>query len=388
MTKFLIKLFVKNKGEVNNPEVRKQYATLASVTGIILNILLFAGKLLIGIISVSVAIIADAFNNIFDASSSIVTLLGFRISNKHADKKHPLGHGRSEYIAAFIVDMLIIFVGIELFKSSIDKILNPTPLSAGTLTFVILGIAILIKLWLSFFYHKIAKTINSNAIHAASLDSISDTIATTIVLISAIISKYSGILIDGYTGILVACFILFTGVKASKETIEILLGSSPDPDFVNKIYEFVKRYPEVVGIHDVMVHDYGPGRQIVSFHAEIPSDTDFCYAHDIVDCIERDMNKELACIVTIHLDPIVVNDEQVNKMRKLAEDSAKEVDPAFTIHDFRMTSGGKHINLIFDLCIPTDSKLEDQEAARLVSEKISEKNPDCFAVIKAEHPFV
>lgn len=388
MTSLLIRLFVKDRDNVSDPKVRNNYAMLSSITGIILNILLFAAKLTLGLITFSVAVIADAFNNISDASSSVVTLVGFRLSGKHADKEHPMGHGRIEYISAFIVDMLIVVVGFELLMSSIDKIITPELPQITDALLIMLGAAILVKLWLFFYYGKIAKKINSAAIRAASFDSISDTVATTLVLVSALISRYANVAIDGWAGIIVAAFILFTGFRAAKETIELLLGSKPDPEFVKSIYEFVKNYPQVVGIHDVMVHDYGPGRLIVSFHAEVPSDSNFCYAHDVVDCIERDMHDKFGCIVTIHIDPIDVNDERVTAMRKLAEECAREVDPAFSIHDFRMTYGGKHYNMIFDLSIPTDSKLEDEEAARLVEEKIKEKNPDCFAVIKAEHPFV
>lgn len=388
MTSLLIRLFVKDRDNVGDPTVRNRYALLASITGIVLNILLFASKLTLGLITFSVAVVADAFNNMSDASSSVVTLVGFRMSGKHADKKHPMGHGRLEYISAFIVDMLIIVVGFELFMSSIDKIITPELPDVSNALLILLGVAILVKLWLFFYYGKIAKKINSAAIRAASFDSISDTIATTLVLVSALISRYAHIAIDGWAGIIVAAFILFTGFKAAKETIELLLGSTPDPEFVKKIYEFVKNYPQVIGIHDVMVHDYGPGRLIVSFHAEVPSGSNFCYAHDVVDCIERDMHDQFGCIVTIHIDPIDVNDERVNEMRKLAEETAKEVDESFTIHDFRMTYGGKHYNMIFDLSIPTDSKYDDEEAAKLVAERIKEKNPDCFAVIKAEHPFV
>lgn len=388
MTSLLIKLFVKDGKNLTDPNVRKRYATLASVTGIILNILLFAGKLTVGILALSVAVIADAFNNISDASSSVVTLIGFRMSGKHADKDHPLGHGRLEYVSAFIVDMLIIFVGIELFKTSVEKIISPEIPAVSLATFILLGAAILVKLWLFFFYRKIGKLINSASLRAAAFDNISDTVATTLVLVSAIVSKYAGVAIDGWAGILVACFILFTGVKAAKETIDLLLGHSPDKQFIESIYEFVKKYPEVIGIHDVMVHDYGPGRQIISFHAEVPADSNFCYAHDVVDCIEREMQREFGCIVTIHLDPIVVNDKKVDDMRRLAEEAAKEINPAFTIHDFRMTYGGKHINMIFDLCMPTDCKLTAEQAQKAVAEKISEKVPDCYAVIKAEYSFV
>ena len=388
MTDLLIKLFVKNKDDVQNQQVRSNYATLSGVTGIIANFLLFVGKLTIGILSASVSIVADAFNNIGDAGSSVVTLVGYRLSGKHADKEHPLGHGRLEYITAFIVDFLIIFVGVELFKTSVEKIIEPGDTAIGTVTLVFLGVAILVKLWLFFFYRKIAKRINSQAIKGASFDSVSDVVATTLVLVSALLSKFAGVNIDGYAGILVAAFIFYTGVKAAKETIDVLLGGAPDKEILKKISEFVRRYPEVIGIHDVMVHDYGPGRQIVSFHAEVSAKSDFSYVHDVIDNIERDFQKEYGYLVTIHLDPIVVDDEKVSEMYDFVKATVKEVDENFTIHDFRMTYGGNHINLIFDLLIPVDSKFGDEEAADVVEKKIRSLRPECNCVIKAEHPYV
>lgn len=388
MTNLLIRLFVKNKDDVQNPAVRNNYAMLSSTTGIVLNILLFVGKLVIGILSASVAIIADAFNNIGDAGSSVVTMIGFRFSGKHADKEHPMGHGRFEYISAFIVDFLIIFVGIELFKSSIEKIITPEATAIGTVTLVFLGVAIAVKGWLFFFYRKIAKRINSSAIRAASFDSISDVIATTLVFVSALLSRFAGLNIDGYAGILVAAFIFYTGVKAAKETIDLLLGGSPDKEILRKISDFVKDYPEVIGIHDVMVHDYGPGRQIISFHAEVSAKSDFSYVHDVIDNIERDFQKKYGYIVTIHLDPIVVDDEKVNEMYDFVKAAVKEVDETFSVHDFRMTYGGNHINLIFDLSIPVDSKTNDEDAAKAVEVKIRSVRPECNCVIKAEHPYV
>ena len=388
MTNFLIKIFIgKNKDE-NDPAVRAKYASLAGFTGILLNILLFAGKLTLGILAASVAMIADAFNNISDAGSAVVTLIGFRLASKHVDKEHPLGHGRLEYVSAFIVDMIIILVGFELFKSSLDKILNPALPAIGNATLIILGCAILVKVWLFFFYRKIGSKIRSTAIKAAASDSLTDCIATTLVLASAVIARVWGVAIDGWAGILVACFIFYTGVKAAKETIDLLLGSPPDKEFIQDIYEFVKAYPRVVGIHDVMVHDYGPGRQIVSFHAEVPSDSDINIAHEEVDRLERDMHEKFGCIVTVHLDPIVVGDETVNELRCLAESCAREVNEAFTIHDFRMTKGEKDINLIFDLVLPVDCEICEAEAEKSVAKAIREKNPDCNCVIKAEHPFV
>ena len=388
MTKFLIKLFVKNNADVTDPAVRGRYASLAAFTGIVLNLLLFAGKLTAGLLAASVAVVADAFNNMSDAGSAVVTLIGFRLALKPVDKGHPLGHGRLEYIAGFIVDLLIILVGAELFKSSFEKILSPSLPSVSVLTYALLSAAILIKLWLFFFYRKIGKLIDSSAIRASAFDSLSDTAATALVLISALVSKFAGLAIDGWAGILVASFILFTGFKAAKETIDLLLGTPPKPEFIEEIRNFVKGYPEVAGIHDLIVHDYGPGRKFISFHAEVPADSDINYAHDVIDCVERDMNEKFGCIVTIHLDPIEMNDARVQEMKKLAEESAAEIDPAFTIHDFRMTSGGKHVNMIFDLQVPSDSKMPTEEAAKRVAERISEKNPDCYAVIKAEHPFI
>ena len=278
MTNLLIKLCVGKDKDPANPTVRSKYAALAGFTGILLNVLLFAGKLTLGLLSASVAIIADAFNNISDAGSAIVTLIGFRLANKPVDKEHPLGHGRLEYVSGFIVDMLIILVGFELFKSSLDKILNPALPNVGNVTLVLLGVAILVKVWLFFFYSKIGKTIRSSSIKAAATDSLTDCIATTLVLVSALVARFWNIAIDGWAGILVAAFILYAGVKAAKETIDLLLGSPPEPEFIQSIYEFTRNYPRIVGIHDVMVHDYGPGRQIVSFHAEVSADSAFSAA--------------------------------------------------------------------------------------------------------------
>ena len=388
MIQFLIRLFIGKNKDFTQPAVRSKCASLAGFTGILLNVLLFCGKLTMGILSASVAIIADAFNNISDAGSSIVTLIGFRLASKPVDKHHPQGHGRLEYIAGFIVDMLIILVGFELLKTSIDKIINPVLPNVGNATLIILGASILVKVWLFFFYRNIGNKIRSSAIKAAATDSLCDCIATTLVLISALIARFSGVAIDGWAGILVALFIGYSGIRAAKETIDLLLGSPPDPAFIKNIYEFTKDYPRIVGIHDVMVHDYGPGRQIVSFHAEVPSDSDINVAHEEVDKMERDMHQKFGCIVTVHLDPIVVNDPLVNELRELADGAAKRVNRDFSIHDFRMTKGETQINLIFDLLLPVDCKMQPSEAAEAVTENIKELNPDCNCVINAEHPFV
>ena len=391
MTNLLIKLFVKNRDDLKNERVRGAHATLASATGIILNLLLFAGKLIMGLITASISVLADALNNLSDAGSSIVTMIGFRLAAKPVDKEHPLGHGRFEYITGFIVDAVIILVGAELLIGSVERIFTPTTPTTGTATLIILGVSILVKLWLFFFYRKIGKRIDSAALKATSLDSISDCCSTTVVLCAALAAKFGwfgDFPLDGVAGILVACMILFAGCKSAKEIIDLLLGSPPSPEFIQEIYDFTAGYPQVVGIHDVMVHDYGPGRKIVSFHAEVPSDCNINYAHEVIDGLEQDMYDRFQCIVTIHLDPIAVGDEQVNAMRSFAEECAKAVDSSFSIHDFRMTQGETYTNLIFDLVVPTDSRLTVVDAVKAVSQEIKNRNKNCFAVIRGEHPYV
>lgn len=387
MTNFLIKVFVKDKN-VKDPKVRTKYGTLSSLTGIVVNFILSITKVVIGIISNSMSIISDGLNNITDAGSSVITMIGFKMSQKKVDDDHPWGHGRMEYIAAFIVDMLIVLVGIELFKSSIDKIINPVMPDISTITITILVIAIIAKLWLFFFYNKIAKTINSEAIKGNAYDSISDVISTFVVLLSAIVAKFANVSIDGYVSILVSIFILYTGFKALKETVDILLGSKPDPELVKGIEEFTKKYDMIVGIHDMMIHDYGPGRKIVSFHAEVPANSDICMAHDIIDQMEQDIYDEFNCITTIHMDPIEVDDEEINKMREITEKIVKEINENYSIHDFRMTNGGGRINLIFDLVIPRGEKVDSDKLKAQVQQKIHSENPKYYAVPKVECSYV
>lgn len=391
MTDLLVGIFIKNKDDIHNPRVRSLYAQLAGLVGILLNIILFTAKLILGILSASVAIIADAFNNISDAGASVISLIGFRLSSKPVDKEHPMGHGRLEYISAFIVDMLIILVGFELFTSSVDKIVNPTSTLIGIPVLILLGVAVLVKFWLFLFYRKIANKINASGIKASGADSLADCVATLFVLLTSLFSYlgiFQNIPLDAIAGIFVAVFIAYTGFRAAKETMDLLLGATPDPEFVKEIEEFYKSYPEIIGIHDLMIHDYGPGRKFISFHAEIPSDSNINHAHEIVDQVERDMFEKFNSIVTIHLDPISVNDIEVDEMRTFTEKCVKTVDERFSIHDFRMTKGETYTNLIFDLLVPTDSKLSCEEAQHLVAERIKTENPDCFAVIQAEHPYV
>ena len=279
-------------------------------------------------------------------------------------------------------------VGVELLQNSVDKIIHPVMPTVNGVVIFLLVVAILVKLWLFVFYSKIAKKIDSSAIKATAYDSISDCVSTFVVLFSSVISLIFGITIDGYVSILVAIFILITGVKALKETIDILLGSKPDKEFIDQINEFVKKYPMIAGIHDIMVHDYGPGRKIVSFHAEVPADANICEAHDIIDELEQDMLKEFKCITTIHMDPIVVNDAKINEAKASVEKIVKEINENYSIHDFRMTDGGKRINLIFDLVIPRDDKIDKENLKREIIEKIKKINTKYYVVFTIEHLFV
>ena len=388
MTNFLIKIFVKDKDNVENQEVREKYAMLSSITGIIVNILLSIFKIIIGVIANSMSIISDGLNNVSDAGSSIVTMIGFKMSQKKVDADHPWGHGRMEYITALFVDILIILVGFELLQSSIEKIINPEVPSISNITIILLVVAILAKLWLFIFYRKIAKKINSAAIKGTAYDSISDSVSTLAVLISAFVARFAGITIDGYVSLLVSIFILITGFKAIKEIIDILLGQKPDPEFVKEIEKFTKQYKEINGIHDIMVHDYGPGRKIVSFHAEVPANANILKAHDVIDQMEQDIFAKFGCITTIHMDPIVVDDEEINNMRKETEEIVKNINEKFSIHDFRMTDGGERINLIFDLVIPAGEKIDVEQLVSDVRKEIHNRNEKYYAVIKVEHSYV
>ena len=387
MTNLLIKLFIKDN-DVSNLGTRGKYGMLSSATGIVVNILLSIVKLVIGIIANSISIISDALNNITDVGSSVVTMIGFKISQKKIDKDHPWGHGRMEYITAFIVDIIILMVGFELLKSSIDKIIHPELPAVNNVTIIILVIAVLTKLWLILFYKKIAKMIDSNAIKGNAYDSISDSISTLVVLISAVVAKLCGVSIDGYASLIVSVFILFTGYKAIKETVDLLLGMKPDPEFIKDIEDEAKKYEMISGIHDIMVHDYGPGRKIVSFHAEVPADGDICKVHDIIDQMEQDLFEKFNCITTIHMDPIVVDNKEINDMRDFTEKIVKELNSEFSIHDFRMTDGGKRVNLIFDLVVPRDKEYDKEEIIKNVQQKIHEKDKKYFAVIKVETSYI
>ena len=388
MIKLLTKLFIKDHENVTNAAVRRAYGTMCSLYGIFLNLLLFAGKYFAGVISGSVAITADAFNNLSDAGSSIITLLGFAIAGKKPDPDHPFGHGRAEYLAGLVLSAVIILMGFELVKSSFEKILHPEPISSGLLPAIILVCSILVKFYMCLYNRSVGKKINSAAMQATATDSLSDSIATTVVLLSMGVSYFFHVNIDGYAGLLVAVFILYAGFNAAKDTVSPLLGQAPDPEFVQQVADIVTAHPEVVGIHDLVVHDYGPGRVMVSLHAEVRGDGNIFDLHDAIDTAETELKEQLGCIATIHMDPIEADNTEVSQMRAAVAETLKELDDVISIHDFRMVPGPTHTNLIFDAVVPADYPKSDEELAANIRQQIHQAWPDRYAVVTIDHSYI
>lgn len=388
MIKLLTKLFIKDHENVTNAAVRRAYGTMCSLYGIFLNLLLFAGKYFAGVISGSVAITADAFNNLSDAGSSIITLLGFAIAGKKPDPDHPFGHGRAEYLAGLVLSAVIILMGFELVKSSFEKILHPEPISSGLLPAIILVCSILVKFYMCLYNRSVGKKINSAAMQATATDSLSDSVATTVVLLSMGVSYFFHVNIDGYAGLLVAVFILYAGFNAAKDTVSPLLGQAPDPEFVQQVADIVTAHPEVVGIHDLVVHDYGPGRVMVSLHAEVRGDGNIFDLHDAIDTAETELKEQLGCIATIHMDPIEADNTEVSQMRAAVAETLKELDDVISIHDFRMVPGPTHTNLIFDAVVPASYEKSDEELAASIRQQIHQTWPDRYAVVSIDHSYI
>lgn len=387
MVTLLTKLFIKNN-DLKDPKVRTRYGTICGALGICLNIFLFVFKYFAGVLSGSIAITADAFNNLSDAGSSIVTLIGFKMADKKPDLEHPFGHGRIEYISGFIVSIVIILMGLELFKSSVSKITNPENIDSSIVIILILVISILVKIYMYLYNKKISKKIDSAAMKATALDSLSDSVATLVVLISIFIYKLTGLNIDGISGILVSIFILFSGYNAAKETISPLLGNKPDKEFIDEIIKIVMSHKEITGVHDLIVHDYGPGRVIVSLHAEVPGNSDIFEIHDCIDRIENELNEKLKCESVIHMDPIALDDKKVVFMRKEVAKIVKSFNNRLSIHDFRMVEGTTHNNLIFDVVVPLDLKLDYDYIKNEIEKLVKAKWHDCYAVIKVEKSYI
>ena len=387
MIKLLAKIFIKDSQNTADSKVRVAYGYLCGAVGIALNILLFAGKIIAGTISGSVAVTADAFNNLSDAGSSIISLIGFRLASQKPDPHHPFGHGRFEYIASLIISIIIVLMGFELGKSSFEKIVAPQAVEYSAVTFAVLGASVLVKLYMFFYNNSVGKKIDSATMRATAMDSISDAVSTGAVLISAVIAMFTNLALDGWMGLVVAAFIMVTGFKSAKETIDSLLGTPPSPEFVKQIEDMALQYDDIIGVHDMIVHNYGPGRTFVSLHAEVPSDGDIVAIHDTVDNAEREIAKELGCLVTIHMDPVDVHDVHTAQLREKVSEIIKQINPDITFHDFRVVSGPTHTNLIFDIVSPMDCGLSDQELADTIADKIHQCNESYFAVINVDKDF-
>ncbi len=388
MIEFLARVFIRHRDTLSPSALRQAYGQLCGAVGIGLNLLLFAGKLFAGTISGSIAITADAFNNLSDAGSSVVTLLGFRLAGRKPDPEHPFGHGRMEYISGLAVAGLILLMGVELGKSSLKKILSPEEIVSSPLVLAILAVSVAVKLYMFYYNRSIGRKIKSAAMSATATDSLSDAVSTTAVLIATLVGQFTGLNIDGWVGLLVALFILFSAYKAAKETLSPLLGQTPDPEFVDRIEQIVLSYPEVLNIHDLIVHDYGPGRVMISLHAEVSADGDLLQLHDVIDNAEHRLKKELGCMAVIHMDPIITNDAHTDALRMAVAEKVKSIDPRLTIHDFRTVPGSTHTNLIFDVVVPYDVKLTADEVRRRIGALVKELDENYFAVVQVDNSYV
>ena len=384
----LVRLFIKDCDNVTDPAVRERYGILSGAVGIALNLLLSAGKLFAGLMTGSISITADAFNNLSDAGSSVVTLVGFKLAGQKADDGHPFGHGRMEYLAGLLVSLMILLVGVELGRSSIGKILRPEAVDFSLVSTGILAASILVKLWMGQFNRGLGRKIGSAAMAATAADSLSDAVATAAVLAGTLVNRFAHVNIDGWVGLAVAVFILRSGWGAAKDTINPLLGESPDPELVKQLRDLVLSHPQVVGMHDLIIHDYGPGRRLCSFHAEVPQDADILDAHDAIDHIEREIQEKFGIETTVHMDPIATADEKVNQLRRQVADLARVVEPEMTIHDFRVVRGPTHTNVIFDAVVPHKCRLTDEEVLQRLRRAVSALDPTYQAVIQIDRAYV
>ena len=388
MTAFLIRLLLPPGADPGDPQVRQRCGSVSGGVGIALNALLFLGKLLSGLATGSIAVVADAFNNLSDAASSVITLVGFRLAGQDADQEHPFGHGRMEYLTGLVVALAILLMGVEIGKSSLEKIFSPEVTTFSWMAVVILFLSILVKLWMFFFNRTLGRRIGSAAMEATAADSLSDSVSTGVVLLSTLISHFLHVQVDGFAGLLVAVFILKTGWDSARETLDPLLGKAPEPDVVKAIEDVILSHRQVVGIHDLVIHDYGPGRRMMSVHAEVAADADILEVHDVIDHIERELGRKFNIEAVIHMDPIQIGNPTVDRLRELTAKLAAEIDPSITIHDFRITAGPLHTNLIFDVVVPYDVKLSDEEVINRLKEKLRQQDETYTAVIQVDHSYV
>ena len=388
MITLLSKIFIKNHDDVTNPDVRKAYGMLCSLTGIFLNVLLFAGKYIAGTLAGSIAVTADAFNNLSDAGSSVITLLGFRMASKKPDPDHPFGHGRIEYLSGLAVSLIIIVVGVQLGLESIDKIRSPEEIDDSLLPMLILVASICVKGYMFFYNRAVSRKINSPGMSATATDSLSDCIATLVVLISMLVARFTGVNIDGWSGAVVAVFIIYSGFSAARDTLSPLLGSAPDPELVKRIVDIVMAHPEVLNVHDLVVHDYGPGRLMVSLHAEVPGDGDIYELHDAIDTAEYELQRELGCSAVIHMDPVSTDDSKTGRMRDELSEAVDGLGYGITIHDFRIVDGPTHTNVIFDAVLPNDTPLTEDEAKKTLETLVNSLWENTHPKVHIDRPFV
>ena len=387
MISLLARFFCKSDGK-SPAQLRTAYGILCGAVGIGLNLLLFLGKFFAGTLSGSVAITADAFNNLSDAGSSVVTLLGFRIAAKAPDPGHPFGHGRAEYLSGLAVSMLILLMGVELAKESLNKILHPALVEFSWLVIGILAVSICVKLYMAMYNRSLGKKLSAPALLAAAADSLGDCMSTSAVLVATLIGHYFQLPVDGWVGILVALFIFKGGIDAAKDTIDPLLGKPPTPEFVKEIEDLVMAHKEISGIHDLVVHDYGPGRVMISLHAEVPATGSVMTIHDAIDNIEQELHRKLGCEAVIHMDPIATDDSTTVVLRNKITELAHCIDPALSIHDFRMVPGPTHTNVIFDCVRPHDLPMTDADLKRRIQATVSERWPEAVCVINIDSSYV
>ena len=390
-----VKLFIKNHNDADNPEVRRKYGKLLGFTGIFINLLLSASKIVAGVITGAISVLSDGVNNLSDAGTSLISLFGFKLSSKKPDKEHPFGHGRFEYFAGLAVSVVIMVVAFQLFTESVSKIISneTSEIVLGAVFYVsacILVFSVLAKFFLAGLNRFVGRKINSVAVEAAFMDSVSDCISTAVVLICLILSIFfKNVPIDGYAGVVVSLFIAYTGIKSMKEVADVMLGKAPDAGLVKEIADYDKTFDDrVVGIHDLMLHDYGPGRKILVLHVEVPAEGDIMELHDMIDNIERGLESKFNCIAVIHMDPVVTTSARVNELKEVCRKIVKNIDESFDIHDFRMNEGETHANLIFDVLMPYESRIAPEQVEKIVSEKVKEYDSKLAAVVKAEYPLV
>lgn len=387
MITLLAKIFIKDTEDKS--KLREAYGMMCGIVGVCFNILLFVGKFLAGTFSNSIAITADAFNNLSDAGSSVVTLLGFKLAGAKPDTEHPFGHGRIEYISGLVVAAAILLMGYELIRDSIGKILHPEETEFTVLVAVILIASILVKLYMAYYNRSVGKKLDSTAMKAVATDSLSDMVATTVVLLASVFTHFTGIKIDGYCGLIVGALVGYAGFDAARETLNPLLGQPPSREFVEKIDEIVMSHPEVCGMHDLIVHDYGPGRQMISLHAEVPAEGNILELHEVIDNIETELRRELGCEATIHMDPIVTSDEHVSETKAAMVSLIKAIDEELSIHDFRMVTGESHTNLIFDVLAPFNFRLTDEELLTEILQDVQEHfGENYYVVAKVDHSYI